>query len=922
MPEERPRLVLVDGSSYFYRSYHALPSLNNSAGQPTGAIYGMTRVMQQLRRRYAPTYAAVVFDAPGKTFRDAIYPAYKANRPSMPDELRAQADPTRDIVKALGYPMLMIPGVEADDVIGTLAIGGRKAGMEVLIFSGDKDMAQLVGDSIFLMRPVDRKAAGGGSAEEVRLDAKGVHEKYGVPPKFIIDYLALVGDSSDNVPGVPKVGPKTAAKWLAEYRGLDGLVEHADEIQGKVGESLRASLGQIPLSKDLVTIRCDLDLDAALCDLALKEPDRERLVELYRLFEFKTWLKELESEEIEGSSPADDRNAGDDESTASDFGAALRIDTVLDEALLDVWIERLSSATEVAIALKTTTSRYMRAVPVGLAFCIEPGHAAYIPLGHDAPGTPEQLAPKRVLQRLQPVLESESPRKIGQNLKYDISVLALSGIDLSGVAFDTMLESYVLDSTVNHDLDSLAERYLSHHKTRYEKIAGRGTKRLSFNEITIEQAAAYAAEEAELSLRLHRVLRSHLQAQPVLAGLCDEMEIPLVPILSRIERNGVRVDAKKLRAQSEELASKMHQIEKSAYAQAGRAFNLASAKQIRTILFDEMELPELGKTPKGQPSTSESVLQELAFGHELPRLILRHRALSKLKSTYTDALPECIDPGTGRVHTSYHQAVASTGRLSSSDPNLQNIPVRTPEGRRIRQAFVPDEGHLLLAADYSQIELRIMAHLSGDEGLRSAFASGIDIHRATAAEVFGLDIDAVDDESRRRAKAINFGLIYGMSAFGLARQLGIDRGDAKHYIDLYFSRYPKVHDYMENAKECARQRGFVETVFGRRLHLPDIRSRNNQRRQYMERTAINAPMQGTAADIIKRAMLSIDRWIADSKVPARIIMQVHDELVFEIPKGAVDEIAPSIKQRMSEAAQLLVPLEVDIGIGENWDEAH
>lgn len=921
MPEERPRLVLVDGSSYFYRSYHALPSLNNSAGQPTGAIYGMTRVMQQLRRRHAPTYAAVVFDAPGKTFRDEIYPAYKANRPSMPDDLRAQADPTHDIVKALGYPVLTIPGVEADDVIGTLAIAGREAGMEVLIFSGDKDMAQLVGDSIFLMRPVDRKATGtgSGSAQEIRLDAKGVHEKYGVPPESIIDYLALVGDSSDNVPGVPKVGPKTAAKWLAEYRGLEGLIEHADEIAGKVGESLRASLGQIPLSKDLVTIRCDLDLDASPCDLVLKEPDRERLVELYRLFEFKTWLKELEA-----SKPLDDRSVGDGDegSKSSDSGAALRVDTVLDEDLLDAWIERLSSATETAITLKTTTSEYMRADPVGLSFCIEPGHAAYIPLGHDAPGAPRQLARERVLQKLQPVLESESPRKIGQNLKYDISVLALSGIDLSGVAFDTMLESYILDSTVNHDLDSLAGRYLSHHRIRYEEIAGRGAKRLSFNQIPIEQAAPYAAEEAETSLRLHRVLRSRLQEQPVLAGLCDEMEIPLVPILSRIERNGVKVDAKKLRAQSEELALGMHEIEKSAYEEAGRAFNLASAKQIRTILFEEMELPELGKTPGGQPSTSESVLQELAFKHELPRLILRHRALSKLKSTYTDALPECIDPGTGRVHTSYHQAVASTGRLSSSDPNLQNIPVRTPEGRRIRQAFVSDEGHLLLAADYSQIELRIMAHLSRDEGLETAFASGIDIHRSTAAEVFGLDIDAVDDESRRRAKAINFGLIYGMSAFGLARQLGIDRGDAKHYIDLYFARYPKVHEYMENAKECARHKGFVETVFGRRLHLPDIHSRNNQRRQYMERTAINAPMQGTAADIIKRAMLEIDRWIIDSKAPVRIIMQVHDELVFEIPAAAVDEMAHSIKQRMSEAAQLRVPLEVDIGIGENWDEAH
>ncbi len=916
MPDKSPRLVLVDGSSYFYRSYHALPALNNSAGQPTGAIYGMTRVMKQLRHRYAPTFAAVVFDAPGKTFRDEIYSDYKANRPKMPDDLRAQAEPTRDIVKALGYPVLMVPQVEADDVIGTLAIQGREAGLEVLIFSGDKDMAQLVGDSISLMRPVDRKAAslGRNSAEEIRLDAQGVCEKYGVPPESIVDYLALVGDASDNVPGVPKVGPKTAAKWLAEYRGLDGIVAHAAEIEGKVGESLRANLDQIPMAKDLVTIRCDLDLDIAPRRLVLEEPDHERLGELYRIFEFKTWLKEIEK-------PANGTDAGDVPVAGAE--GSRRFDTVLDEEMLDAWIERLSSAPEIAIAIKTSTSNYMQAEPVGISFCIEPGHAAYIPIGHDAPGTPQQIPRERVLETLRPMLESASPRKIGHNLKYDISVLSLAGIDLAGVAFDTMLESYLLDSAVTrHDLEASAARYLGQRLADYEKIAGRGAKRLSFDQIPIEQAAPYAAEGVEASLRLHRVLRSRLEEHPPLVDLCDSLEIPLVPLLSRIERNGVRVDAKKLRTQSEELALKMHEIELSAYARAGRPFNLASAKQIGAILFDEMQLPVLGKTPGGKPSTSESVLQELAFQHDLPRLILTHRALSKLKSTYTDALPECIDPRTGRVHTSYHQAVASTGRLSSSDPNLQNIPVRTPEGRRIRQAFIPDEGHLLLAADYSQIELRIMAHLSGDEGLENAFASGVDIHRATAAEVFGLGFDAVDDESRRRAKAINFGLIYGMSAFGLARQLGIDRVEAKHYIDLYFARYPKVHDYMEKTKERARERGFVETVFGRRLYLPDIRSSNNQRRQYMERTAINAPMQGTAADIIKRAMLAIDRWIGDSRAPVRLIMQVHDELVFEIPAALADEMAPPIKERMSDAAQLGVPLEVDIGIGENWDEAH
>ena len=897
MSATRRCLVLVDGSSYLYRAFHAMPSLTNSKGDPTGAAYGMTNMLKRLETEVQPELAAVIFDAKGKTFRDDLYPEYKANRAPMPMELRAQLESIHALVRALGFPVLEVGGVEADDVIGTLAELGKKAGLDVLVSTGDKDMAQLVDDHVTMVNTMDGAV----------LDAAGVEAKFGVPPEAIVDYLTLMGDTVDNVPGVPKVGPKTAVKWLAHYRTVEDIVEHAGEIKGKVGENLRASLDQIPLSKELVTIRRDVPLDVGPLDLELCEPDAEALKTLYGELEFRTWLGEL-------------LDAGGD---APVEAPAAHYETVLDEAALDAWIQRLGAAEAIAFDTETTSLDYMQADLVGVSFSVEPGHAAYVPFGHDYPGAPDQLGRQAVLEKLRPILESGRPAKIGQNLKYDMSVLARAGIALAGIKFDTMLESYVLDSTATrHDMDSLALKYLGHRTIHFEDIAGKGAKQLTFNQIPIEDAGPYAAEDADVTLRLHRALRPRLEEHAALAALCDTVEVPLVPVLSRIERNGVRIDVRLLNQQSAELAERMREIESSAHESAGGPFNLGSAKQIRTILFDQLGLPVRAKTPKGQPSTAESVLQELAFDHELPKLILEHRAMSKLKSTYTDALPACVNPATGRVHTSYHQAVASTGRLSSSDPNLQNIPVRTHEGRRIRQAFVADPGFRLVAADYSQIELRIMAHLSGDEGLLDAFARGADIHRATAAEVFAGGTEEVTGEQRRSAKAINFGLIYGMSAFGLARQLGIERGEAQSYVDLYFSRYPGVKAFMDATRESARDRGYVETVFGRRLYLPEIRSSNIHRRQYAERTAINAPMQGTAADIIKRAMLDLDAWLAESGAPVRMIMQVHDELVFEVAREAVGDFTPLIRERMSGAADLSVPLVVDIGEGDNWDEAH
>ena len=897
MSATRRCLVLVDGSSYLYRAFHAMPALTNSKGDPTGAAYGMTNMLKRLEAEVQPELAAVIFDAKGKTFRDDLYPQYKANRAPMPMELRAQLQSIHALVRALGFPVLEVGGVEADDVIGTLAELGKKAGLDVLVSTGDKDMAQLVDDHVTMVNTMDGAV----------LDAAGVEAKFGVPPESIVDYLTLMGDTVDNVPGVPKVGPKTAVKWLTQYRTVEDIVEHAGEIKGKVGENLRASLDQIPLSKELVTIRRDVPVDVGPLDLELCEPDAEALKTLYGELEFRTWLGEL-------------LDAGGD---APVEAPAAHYETVLDEAALDAWIQRLGAAEAIAFDTETTSLDYMQADLVGVSFAVEPGHAAYVPFGHDYPGAPDQLGRQVVLEKLRPILESERPAKIGQNLKYDMSVLARAGIALAGVAFDTMLESYVLDSTATrHDMDSLALKYLGHRTIHFEDIAGKGAKQLTFNQIPVEDAGPYAAEDADVTLRLHRALRPRLEEHASLAALCDTVEVPLVPVLSRVERNGVRIDVRLLNRQSAELAERMREIESSAHESAGGPFNLGSAKQIRTILFDQLGLPVRAKTPKGQPSTAESVLQELAFDHELPKLILEHRAMSKLKSTYTDALPACVNPATGRVHTSYHQAVASTGRLSSSDPNLQNIPVRTHEGRRIRQAFVADPGFRLVAADYSQIELRIMAHLSGDEGLLDAFARGADIHRATAAEVFAGGTGEVTDEQRRSAKAINFGLIYGMSAFGLARQLGIERGEAQSYVDLYFSRYPGVKAFMDVTRESARDRGYVETVFGRRLYVPEIKSSNVHRRQYAERTAINAPMQGTAADIIKRAMLDLDAWIAESGAPVRMIMQVHDELVFEVAREAVGDFTPLVRERMGGAAELSVPLVVDVGEGDNWDEAH
>ncbi len=898
MPRSSEKLLLVDGSSYLYRAFHAMPSLNNSKGEQTGAVYGMTNMLRRLLREYKDHHMAVIFDAPGKTFRDDLYPEYKANRPPMPEELVAQIEPIHEIVRALGVPLLMVEGVEADDVIGTLAERAREEGFEVVISTGDKDMAQLVDSRIRIENTMD-----GGT-----LDPEGVKNKFGVSPEQMVDFLTLVGDSVDNIPGVPKVGPKTAAKWLDTYETLDAIVESADEIKGKVGENLRASLKQLPLSKQLVTINRSVDLDMDPSDLAVSAPDVAALKNWYSRLEFKTWLSEILGE-------------GSAEVTAKEEMREYEI--ILDQKRFDQWIERLSAAEQFAFDTETTSLDYMSADLVGVSFAAEPGRAAYVPFGHSYEGAPKQLAEASVLSALKPLLESETKGKIGQNLKYDMSVLAKYGIRLSGVRYDTMLESYVLDSTATrHDMDSLALKYLSHKTISYEDVAGKGAKQKRFDEVRIDEAGPYAAEDADIALRLHLALWPRLSAEESLRSLFEEIEIPLIAVLSIMERNGVKVDAKMLGKQSRELERRIKAIEEEAYAEAGEEFNLGSPKQIQSILFDKLELPVRSKTPKGQPSTAESVLADLAAEFPLPRLILEYRAMSKLKSTYTDALPDRINPKTGRVHTSYHQAVASTGRLSSTEPNLQNIPIRTEAGRRIRKAFVAEPGYRLLAADYSQIELRIMAHLSRDEGLIGAFEAGEDIHRATAAEVFGVKDGKVSDEQRRRAKAVNFGLIYGMSAFGLARQLGISRGEAQEYVDTYFARYPGVKSFMDETRERARDRGYVETVFGRRLYLPEIKSRNAQRRQYAERTAINAPMQGTAADIIKRAMVRIHRWLEKDSPDARMIMQVHDELVFEVAEDNLDQVRKKVVEHMSAAAKLDVPLVVEAGIGSDWDEAH
>lgn len=897
-------LILVDASGYLFRAYHALPKLTNSHGEPTGALVGVLNMLRKLIEDHRPEYIGVVFDAGGRGFRHERYPDYKANRPPMPEDLRAQIEPLLAIIHAMGLPLLVVPGVEADDVIGTLATQAAVAGLPTLISTGDKDLAQLVGAHVTLINTMTGTV----------LDPDGVREKFGVPPERIVDYLALMGDSVDNVPGVPKCGPKTAVKWIAEYGDLDGVIAQADSIKGKIGESLRAVLDQLPLARELTTIKRDVALDLGPTDLRPALPDVETLRDWYERLESRRLLATLDGAGVAGARPAAPEAT---DQPRTDY------DLVLTDAALDAWLKRLESAELFAFDTETTSLDTQRADLVGVSFAIEPGQAAYVPLAHNYPGAPDQLDRDTVLARLKPLLEDAGRSKVGQNLKYDMSVLARYDIQLRGIAHDTLLESYVLDSIARHDLDSLAKRFLDHDTIRFEDVAGKGAKQLTFDQVPLEQAGHYAAEDADITLRLHREFQPRLTAVPTLERLYREIEMPLVPVLSRLERAGVLIDSAQLAEQSAELARRILELEESAYRVAGRRFNLGSPKQIGAIFFDELGLPVVTKTPKGAPSTSEDVLERLAAdGYELPRIILEHRGLSKLRSTYTDKLPRMVDPDTGRVHTSYHQAVTATGRLSSSDPNLQNIPIRTEDGRRIRHAFIAAPGHRLLAADYSQIELRIMAHLSGDERLLAAFAGGLDIHRATAAEILGLAPEDVSSEQRRSAKAINFGLIYGMSAFGLARQLGIERGAAQEYVDRYFERYPGVRDFMDRTRRQAREDGYVETLFGRRLHLPEIGHGNQTKRAAAERTAINAPMQGTAADIIKRAMIAVDAWIERERPAARLILQVHDELVLEVAETAIEETREQVRAAMEAAAELAVPLVVDIGVGANWDDAH
>ena len=895
-------LVLIDGSSYLYRAFHALPKLSNSRGDPTGAVHGVLNMINKLVREQSSEHIAVVFDAPGKTFRDEIFAEYKANRPPMPDELRLQIDPLLEAVTAMGLPLLRIEGVEADDVIGTLCRQAVKSGQDVLVSTGDKDMAQLVDDKVTLINTMSGTV----------LDRDGVKKKFDVYPEQIIDYLALVGDSADNIPGVPRVGAKTAAKWLNQYGSVAEIVKNASEITGKVGESLRENLDQLALSQKLATIEQSVKLEKKPKDLKRGKPDLKSLRALYGRLELRTLLRQL-----------DEQTGGD--TTEQELSETRKGDyqTVLKQSEFKTWLKNIDRAALVAVDTETTSLNYMQAEIVGISLAVKKGEAAYIPLAHDYPGAPDQLPRDDVLAALKDFLEDPEKKKVGHHLKYDAHIFARYGIELRGMQFDSMLESYVLNSVATrHDMDSVARKYLNISTIHYEDVAGKGAKQLTFNQIDLEQASPYAAEDADITLQLHEYLWGELRKTKSLERLYEEIEQPLVPVLLDMEETGVLIEPKMLKIQSGELAKKMARLEQAAHELAGGPFNLGSPKQLQQILFEHLGLPVVRKTPKGQPSTAEDVLQELADEYELPQVILEYRSVSKLKSTYTDKLPEQISPDTGRVHTSYHQAVTATGRLSSTDPNLQNIPIRTPEGRRIRQAFIAPTGFVLLAADYSQIELRIMAHLSGDKGLLNAFAAELDIHKATAAEVFELDPDEVTADHRRSAKAINFGLMYGMSAFGLAKQLGITRGEAQEYVDLYFERYPGVKAYMDGIRAQAHDLGYVETVFGRRLYLPEINDRNAPRRQYAERSAINAPMQGTAADIIKIAMLAVHKWIKDSSANTRMIMQVHDELVFEVSKDSAEPVRDKIVTLMSNAADLAVPLKVDTGIGTNWDEAH
>jgi len=915
------RLILVDGSSYLFRAYHALPALTNSKGLNTGAAKGVIGMIRKLVSDYAGDQVVVVFDAKGPTFRNEIYSEYKANRPPMPEELREQIEPIHNAIRAMGLPLICIGGVEADDVIGTLSVQAAANAREVVISTGDKDMAQLVNDHVTLINTMNNTA----------MDCDGVVEKFGVPPELIIDLLALMGDKVDNIPGVAGVGEKTATALLQHLGGLDSIYAQLDAvaelpIRGAKGlaAKLEGAKSDAELSYELATIKTDCELGLAEGDLDSDPPDQDALIALFRELEFKTWLDAL----LKGGNDAaalSGRTAEDDVPAAEPAQAseAVEVTTVFDQSTFDEWLAKLSRSSLFAFDTETTSLNYMAAEVVGVSFAVEAGAAAYVPLAHDYPGAPDQLNRDAVLEALKPLLEDERVAKVGQHLKYDANVLVNHGITLRGIHEDTMLESYVIDSAGSrHDLDTLALKYLGQRTIHFEDIAGKGAKQLTFNQVPIEQAAPYAAEDAEVTFRLHQQLSEKLKQEPALSALYRELEIPLVPVLSRIERNGALVCRDTLAAHSQELGERILALESQAHELAGGPFNLGSPKQLGEILFNQLELPVLRKTPKGAPSTAEDVLAELALDYPLPAVLMEYRGLSKLKSTYTDKLPEMIDSRTGRVHTSYHQAVTATGRLSSSDPNLQNIPIRTEEGRRIRQAFIAPPGNKIVAADYSQIELRIMAHLSQDSGLLTAFAEGLDVHSATAAEVFGVGIDAVSGDQRRKAKAINFGLIYGMSAFGLGKQLGIGRNEAQEYIDLYFARYPGVAEYMARTRESAHDIGYVETLRGRRLYLPEINARNRQRQQAAERTAINAPMQGTAADIIKMAMLAVDDWLATSGVDARLIMQVHDELVFEVEASAVEELCATVTQLMSGVGVLDVPLLVEAGTGDNWDQAH
>ncbi len=922
-------LLLVDGSSYLYRAFHAMPDLRNRQNEPTGAIQGVLNMLRRLHKEYPADYSACIFDAKGKTFRDDIYPEYKANRASMPDDLRAQVAPLHEAIKAMGWPLIVEEGVEADDVIGALAKQAEREGIRVIISTGDKDIAQLVNEHVTIVNTMSNEV----------LDIAGVTNKFGLPPERIIDYLTLIGDTSDNVPGVEKVGPKTAVKWLTQYGTLDNIVAHADEITGVVGENLRKALPWIPTARELITIRCDVGIQEDLSDLAPRPIDKQKLAELFERFDFKSWRRELDNMPGEPTKGEAVKTASSTSHHGDLFAAhanseiaeaeihytpntARHYTTILSEAELDDWLTKISQAKLVCFDTETTSIDPMLAKIVGMSFAISPGEAAYLPLTHDYFDAPVQLNFNNTLAKIKPILENPNIKKVGQNLKYDEHVLANHGISLEGIQHDTLLQSYVFESHKTHNMDDLAMRHLGIQTISFEEVAGKGAKQVSFNQVTVETAAEYAAEDADITLQLHQAMHPVVKNDSKLNYIYEQIEMPCREVLFTIERNGVLIDSGMLNRQSNEIAMKLMDLEKQAYALAGQSFNLASPKQLQEILFDKLGIKPIKKTPSGAPSTDEDVLQELALDYPLPKILLEYRGLAKLKSTYTDKLPKMVNPQTGRVHTNYNQAVAITGRLASSDPNLQNIPVRTAEGRRIREAFIAPPGSVIVSADYSQIELRIMAHLSKDEGMLSAFANNEDIHRATAAEIFGCEREAVSSEQRRYAKVINFGLIYGMSAFGLAQNLGIERSAAQSYIERYFARYPGVRAYMQDTRELAKEKGYVETYFGRRLWVPEINSSNGMRRAGAERAAINAPMQGTAADLIKLAMIAVQNWLNSSGLKTKLIMQVHDELVLEVPENELDQVTIKLPELMQNVASLDVPLLAEVGVGNNWEAAH